>query len=167
MQKWIVLAAWALVACAPATSPSSPSSPATPDSDAVATPAAAEPTDAEIKTLAQTYIQDLKALNTELEPSGVHGENVKTFLDEKALSAHQNKAFPFENGTLSFKESYNGGSVTRLYMMQKIEGYDSANNDWFYAVMSPEGEVSQRGKVAFCISCHAKARDRDFIYGFE
>lgn len=145
----------ALLACTPAP-PSSPT-----------VEGVSEPTDAEIQALVQTY-RDLSVLNAELEPSNIHGSQVKTFMDAEALKSYQEQRFPYADGSVSLKESYNGsGEIQRLYMMQKIEGYDSNNNDWFYAVMSPEGEVRERGKVGYCISCHARVRDRDFLYGFD
>ncbi len=135
------------------------------------TPAAApaEMTDAELETLAGNYVNTLKAINGELEPSNIHGSRVKTFLDPEAFEAYESKSFPYANDTVSIKESHNSptGPIGRLYVMKKIEGYDPGNGDWFYGVMSPEGVASQKGKIQFCINCHKGAQDKDYIFGFE
>jgi len=128
------------------------------------------PTAAEMKALSTEYLK-LNALNEALKPSDIHGSQVKTFLDEKAFDAYHAKRYPYAEGTLSVKESYDPtGKIVRLYVMKKIKGYDPENNDWYYAVMSPEGKVSQEGKggdVGFCISCHAKVKGKDYLFGFE
>lgn len=164
-----------VAACAApnAENPSAESQSATPSASAstespteAATPGA-EPTATELKQWAQDY-KKLKAINDTLEPSNIHGSFVKTFLDVSAFEQYQTKSFPYADQTLSFKESYSAkdGAVNRLYMMKKIKGYDPDNGDWYYAVMSTEGVASQQGKVSFCISCHASAKDKDYIYGF-
>lgn len=126
-------------------------------------------TDAELQHLATRYTETLQAINTELQPSNIHGSRVKTFLDATAFEAYTQQQFPYADQTVSVKESYGAerGPINRLYVMKKIKGYDSANGDWFYAVMSTEGVPSQKGKVSFCISCHAGAKAKDYLFGFE
>ena len=126
-------------------------------------------TDEELKTLAANYTESLKAINTELEPSSIHGARVKTFLDPTAFDAYQAQRFPYAANTVSLKESHasDSGPISRLYVMKKIPGYDTANNDWFYAVMSTAGVASQKGKVQFCIACHAGNKDKDYLFGFR
>lgn len=149
--------------------------PAVAPADTATTPAApnetpaVEMTDEELKTLAATYTENLKAINTELEPSSIHGARVKTFLDPVAFDAYQNQSFPYAANTVSLKESHasENGPISRLYVMKKIPGYDTANNDWFYAVMSTEGVASQKGKVQFCIACHAGNKNKDYLFGFQ
>lgn len=126
-------------------------------------------TDDELKALASSYTESLMAINTELQPSNIHGSRVKTFLDKTAFEAYTNKQFPYADQSVSVKESHasESGPINRLYVMKKIKGYDSTNGDWFYAVMSTEGVASQQGKVSFCISCHTGAKAKDYLFGFE
>lgn len=165
MKKHIVLSTLLLLLPLSHCSPESPL-PAVP-SDTQAKPV--EMTDVELKTLASNYTESLKAINTELKPSNIHGARVKTFLDPVALEAYQTQSFPYADQTISVKESHASttGPISRLYVMKKIPGYDTANNDWFYAVMSTEGVASQKGKVQFCIACHAGNKDKDYLFGFN
>jgi hypothetical protein len=128
-----------------------------------------EMTDDELKTLASNYTENLKAINTELEPSNIHGSRVKTFLDPTAFDAYQSQSFPYAANTVSVKESHasESGPISRLYVMKKIPGYDTANNDWFYAVMSTAGVPSEKGKVQYCIACHAGNKNKDYLFGFQ
>ncbi len=146
-----------------------PADTVTPEAPLNTNPGPVEMTDEELKTLAATYTETLKAINTELEPSSIHGARVKTFLDPTAFDAYQSQSFPYAANTVSLKESHasESGPITRLYVMKKIPGYDTANNDWFYAVMSTEGVASQKGKVQFCIACHAGNKNKDYLFGFQ
>lgn len=130
--------------------------------------ASADMSEAELIDLAVAY-KSYMAINTELKPSDIHGNRVKTFLDPDGFKTYQDKSFPYADGTVSVKESYGSpdGSPEKLYVMKKIAGYDPDNGDWFYAVMSPEGIASQSGRISLCISCHVKAKSKDYLYGFE
>lgn len=180
MKKHVLLSALLLILplahCSPDTpmpnslpdTSSNPSPETTAPSEENPKPQATAMTDEELKTLAASYTENLKAINTELEPSSIHGARVKTFLDPTAFEAYQKQQFPYADNTVSVKESHasDSGPITRLYVMKKIPGYDTANNDWFYAVMSTEGIASQKGKVQFCIACHAGNKNKDYLFGF-
>ncbi len=61
-------------------------------------------------------------------------------------------------------------------MVQREAGYDTDNNNWFYAKYDPDGSVSKNdkgmalaGRVAKgmnmgCIACHKAAEDKDYIF---
>lgn len=155
------LAITTLIACNP---PASPQNPANTGSSAVA-----EMTDAEISALAKSYTS-LPALNTELKKSPTHeGMMVRTHLDQAAMTAFTNKSFPLPDGSVSVKEGHKTaeGPVEMLFVMKKIKGYDSANGDWFYAMVAPDGTAKGKGKIQMCISCHSTAKNKDYIYGFN
>jgi len=61
-------------------------------------------------------------------------------------------------------------------MLQREEGYDSDNNDWFWAKYMPNGDLDKNpkgmqlaGRIAKgmdvgCIACHASAEGNDYIF---
>ncbi len=160
------LLASAMVACSAPTTSQTPAN----GSLASAAPAVlAEPNDVELKTLSQSYT-GFASLNAQLRLSPQHGGiYVRTHLDPVALKAFNAKSYPFPEGALAFKEGHVGteGPIDRIYVMKKIPGYDPANGDWFYAMLAPDGAPRLKGKVPLCINCHAGAKNKDYIFGFE
>lgn len=56
-------------------------------------------------------------------------------------------------------------------MFKREAGYDSQNQDWFWAKYNPDGTLDQTaegmalaGKVAGCIDCHQSAAGGDYVY---
>ncbi|MGE3718543.1 MAG: cytochrome P460 family protein [Bauldia sp.] len=55
-------------------------------------------------------------------------------------------------------------------MFQREDGYDAANQDWFWAMYAPTGMVGQMdgmnmaGQVTMCSGCHATAPGNDYIF---
>jgi hypothetical protein len=63
------------------------------------------------------------------------------------------------------KEGWKDGKRVVVWLMEKRRpGYDKKHGDWFYATVSPAGEVKNAGKVASCIECHDQA-DNDYVFG--
>ena len=152
-----------LTACSPATPPAVPLAGSSPSTTVK------EPTVAELVSIAKTYTT-LASLNSELKQSPMHGGvYVRTHLDEAANKSYQQKKFPYPDGSTAVKEAHGSkdGAVSRVYIMRKVTGYDPANNDWFYAQLTPEFNVSSSGKVGHCISCHGKYRSKDYVAGFD
>lgn len=52
----------------------------------------------------------------------------------------------------------------KLTVMWKVPDFDPDNNDWFWANISPDGEIAAEGKVAGCMGCHGGARANDFVF---
>lgn len=155
-----------LCSCQTPTS-SEPTEPNAPASGEPSASPAVEPTSQELVAYAESY-QTYQAINSELKPSNIHGSQVKTFIDKTGIENYQNKTFPYPEGTVSIKESFDSkGELNRLYIMKKIEGYDPEHNDWYYGVMSPEGVASKSGRLSSCISCHEGAKDKDYLFGFD
>jgi hypothetical protein len=56
-------------------------------------------------------------------------------------------------------------------MVKKAPGFDAKNNDWYYEMRTPAGEVMEKmgkpmaGKMKMCASCHAAASANDYLSG--
>jgi hypothetical protein len=63
------------------------------------------------------------------------------------------------------KENYNADKqLTSVTIMNKIKGYNPEGGDWFWVRFSPDSKVTDEGKVAMCLGCHAVAKENDYIY---
>lgn len=62
----------------------------------------------------------------------------------------------------------NLAAITVMY--QREAGYDSDNNDWFWAMYTPAGEIAMMGDMPAagrpegCIGCHANAPGDDYVF---
>jgi len=54
--------------------------------------------------------------------------------------------------------------VVLLAMVKRPPGYDTADGDWEYLVLTPAGEATHRGRLPLCKRCHAEA-PRDHVFG--
>ncbi len=88
----------------------------------------------------------------------------------KAVSA-AGSGFPYPVGTVLVKETYEEtatggkGAVTQVTaMVKRVTGYNPADGNWEYILLEPDLTVSSRGQLSACITCHAAASDRDFIF---
>ena len=92
---------------------------------------------------------------------GTHGAYVQIWANDtafKALSA----GTPVPDGGIIVKEGYDdekGASSKGLTAMQKIDGYDSANGDWFWAKYDEGGTASVAGSASGCYGCHSAYDD--------
>ena len=101
---------------------------------------------------------------------GTHGPYVQIWGDDATLSAIENETEIPDGGTL-VKCGYTDpdgtlvdGSGHALTAMQKIDGYDPDNGDWFWVKFKlGTGEVDGfAGREGFCSGCHTDA-DGDFV----
>jgi len=110
--------------------------------------------------------------------SATHGNRfVFTYLNKKAESSGLAGKFPFPDGTVLAKESFENeggkpGAKGPLFIMEKRKkGYDPANNDWHYAIINPDGTVAMSGSgkagssTQFCAGCHLSAKVNDYVFG--
>ncbi len=99
-----------------------------------------------------------------LQPSkGPHAKFVRTFVNSVAA---EHPAAP-DFGSVIVKENYAARDLTSLHsltVMQRIEGYDPDNGDWFWARYTPSGELTHSGKVESCSDCHFDAGGEDFVF---
>ena len=94
---------------------------------------------------------------------GVHGPIVRVFLNDLGAADQANPP----SGTIVVKENLrkrDADTLISLTVMERIEGYDPENADWFYARYTPEGELTHSGKVASCIDCHFDGGDDDYLF---
>ena len=104
-----------------------------------------------------------------------HGKYLKYYINSVAAS---NPGTP-GNGAIIVKENYMArasGSLGAITVMQKIQGYDPEDGDWFWVKFDPKGNVmknpkgmSLAGRVAKgmpqgCIACHGNAAGNDFLF---
>ncbi|MFG0284023.1 MAG: cytochrome P460 family protein [Phycisphaerales bacterium JB039] len=97
-----------------------------------------------------------------------HGARLKLFVNRRALSNPDDPPA----GSVLVKENYgpDGGELVAITIMQKIDGFDPDNGDWFYAKYGAEGAIARQagqlvaGKVQSCIECHETAAGDDYIF---
>lgn len=92
-----------------------------------------------------------------------HGKYVRSFINAPGAANQSTPAY----GTIIVKENYSKNdlsSLAGLTVMQRIEGYDEENDDWFWARYTPRGKLTHSGKVAFCSDCHFDADGDDFVF---
>lgn len=95
-----------------------------------------------------------------------HGATfMTTYVNDVALATIQGKTGKMKEDSVIVKENYDANkTLMALTVMFKEDGYDPANNDWFYAKYAPNGTIQVEGKVKACIDCHAKVKDNDYIF---
>lgn len=93
-----------------------------------------------------------------------HGIWHKVYINKvlrEALPVSNNVA-PY--GTIIVKENFTPSKeLDKLTVMAKVKGYSPGTNDWFWALLSPGGEVLAEGSPKGCISCHSGKSDNDYI----
>ncbi len=99
-----------------------------------------------------------------------HGPMSQVFINGVVQSALDNFDGALPEGSIIVKENVGTSlDVTEvaLTVMWKVQGFDPANNDWFWANMTPDGEIVAEGKVQGCTACHGGARANDFVFVHE
>ena len=108
-----------------------------------------------------------------------HGDRwVVTYLNPRGERAGLTGSFPFPEGTILAKESFQDaggrpGTVTGpLYIMEKRRrGYDPQRGDWHYAMVNPDGRVAMSGsgdpafQTHLCAECHDSSKVNDYVFG--
>jgi len=101
--------------------------------------------------------------------SDAHNAYVEIFMNRKAVSAYREVKPLFPVGSQLFKPLYSdpeGKNCARLVIMVKMEeGYDPDNGDWWYGVYDESGtKMAYEGRIPECISCHAMAKETDYMF---
>lgn len=97
-----------------------------------------------------------------------HGDFLITYVSDNAISTIQRKMGELPDETIIIKENYDTNKkLAALTVMYKENGYDSNNNDWFWARYDSNGSVLADGKIEGCINCHATVKDNDYIFASE
>lgn len=111
-------------------------------------------------------------INDTLKLSSQHGgKYVFTYFNSKGIDSFRNKKFPYSDGSISVKQAHGtndpNSTIDTIYVMKKMSGFDSANGDWFYAMLDSTGKTKDSGKIPMCMTCHQGAKDKDYIFGFD
>ncbi len=96
-----------------------------------------------------------------------HGPMSRVFINDKVETALDDFAGSLPADAIIVKENIGEDprvTEAKLTVMWKVSGFDPDNNDWFWANMSPTGEIVAEGKIAACIGCHGGARANDFVF---
>lgn len=105
-----------------------------------------------------------------VESMAPHGPMARIFINKQVEDALKDFAGSLPDGAIIVKENLGESESDKadaLTIMWKVEGFDADNNDWFWANISPDGEVAAEGQVATCSGCHAGARNNDFVFVHE
>lgn len=95
-------------------------------------------------------------------PSDFHGGSFHYFVSKPHAAEYKNLKGMAPDGMMVIKQSTS--DPNKLYLMQKVKGYDPANQDWYYALTSAsDGKPSVSGKAQSCIACHAKWAPTDYL----
>ena len=97
------------------------------------------------------------------EGKNPHGKHIRTFIN--ATAASNTADLPF--GSIIVKENFSARDESKLgglTVMQRVEGYDSASGDWFWARYEPDGGLTHSGMVTYCSNCHGNAGEDDFVF---
>jgi len=94
-----------------------------------------------------------------------HGALLSTYLNAAAFDALSKKAGTMPAGSIIVKENYMpDGKLDAYTVMYKVQGFDAANNDWFWIKYKADGTIEAEGKVDMCIGCHTAQKANDYIY---
>ena len=94
-----------------------------------------------------------------------HGMLLTTYLNDLALNALTGDAATMPAGAIIVKENYTpAGDLAAITTMYKVDGYDTAHNDWHWAKYAPDGEIQASGKVESCTSCHEAQASNDYLF---
>ena len=92
-----------------------------------------------------------------------HGKFIRTFVNPVGAEHPEAPGY----GSILVKENYSQEDLAKLdslTVMERVEGYDPDNGDWFWARYTPAGELTHSGKVESCANCHFDAGGDDFVF---
>ena len=114
-----------------------------------------------------------------------HGAVLRTFYNNIAYDATQNRTGSFPPGSILVKENHVtdmdlGANATddnadrsvpnfepnleSTTVMVKLAGYNPEAGDWFWAKYRLDGSLEAVGKPAGCIGCHGQVADNDWVF---
>jgi hypothetical protein len=95
----------------------------------------------------------------------------EVYINKTGKAVSMGKAdYPYPVGTIIVKETYKGdggmkGMLDSLtIMIKRSSGYDPANNNWEYMMVTPDDEIMAQGKLDGCIGCHSQVSGDDFVF---
>jgi hypothetical protein len=117
--------------------------------------------------------EDLKAAEAVYGP---HGGHVYVYMNESAAEAYDAGERPYPVGAVvvkdkSARELARDGVANNVGyeqgvggMVKRAPGYDPEFGDWEYFYFEDIDEIDQ-GKLENCSNCHARAREKDYVFG--
>jgi hypothetical protein len=94
-----------------------------------------------------------------------HGALLTTYVNPAAHEAATSMAGSMPAGAIVVKENYMPDStLAAITIMYKVEGYDPANNNWYWVKRLADGTIEVEGRGAGCIGCHAAQKSNDYIF---
>lgn len=103
-------------------------------------------------------------VSTEGIPSQFHGGNFDYFVSKAHATQYKDLKGMAPNGMVVIKRS--STDPNKVYLMQKVTGYDPTHQDWYYANASAaDGSLGMSGRPSLCIDCHAKWAPTDYLGG--
>lgn len=95
-----------------------------------------------------------------------HGAFLMVYVNKPALEAIEKKMTAMPDGAIIVKENYaeDKKTLVALTPMYKVKGYNPEAGDWYWTEYGPKGNEMASGKVDACIECHAKQKDKDYIF---
>ncbi|MGE4265504.1 MAG: cytochrome P460 family protein [Desulfovibrio sp.] len=93
-----------------------------------------------------------------------HGALQNVYVNKLALKAIKDKAGALPDGAIIVKENYMpGGKLGAVTVMSKRKGYNPEAGDYLWLRYGPDMNIQVEGKAAPCITCHAKAKNNDYV----
>lgn len=96
-----------------------------------------------------------------------HGPQARVLINGKVEQAFANFTGSLPDGAIIVKENFGENTSEKestLTVMQKVTGFNPQGGDWFWAMMTPQGEVLAEGAIEGCIACHTRADDNDYVF---
>jgi len=141
------------------------------------------PTEGGIDTTAAPSAEQLFRMVTETDPfeqwaqfpeavgtvdsAAPHGPMARIFINAQVENAMDGGTLPLPDGSIIVKENLGQSTSEKAEawtIMWKVAGFDADNNDWFWANITPDGEVGAEGRIDGCISCHSGAQTNDYVF---
>lgn len=96
---------------------------------------------------------------------------IDIYMNSLAADAFKNKSFPYPVGAVVIKDK-NALSSEELSkdnkgvggMLKREKGFDPEHGDWEYFYFTDIKSID-KGKMDSCIQCHARASEKDYVFG--
>lgn len=118
------------------------------------------PPEPDAMAILATLEQDFVKVNHAPLKSPIHGGVYDLWVDKAHASQYKGVGETAPAGMTVVKQELPAGG--RLYLMQKLQGYDSANRDWFYAKATGK-TLETVGRATTCIDCHQAYKRTDYL----
>jgi len=120
------------------------------------------------------YINWSRANADRVNTPGAHPASKDIYFNTPVARAVRDGKFvyPFAEGTIIVKERTDPATltVTTLYTMRKVAGFDPATGNWQYGVFERKGSGSFQGawfgaaQQQMCVGCHVQAKNQDYVF---